>query len=55
MDALSLEFHRRVREGYLALMAQDPARWVMISASGSRTAIQDRIRAAVLARLPQKD
>jgi dTMP kinase len=55
MDALSLAFHRRVREGYLGLMAQDPARWVMIPASESRTAIQDRIRAAVLARLPQND
>jgi dTMP kinase len=52
MDALSLAFHRRVREGYLALMAEDPARWVTIPASGERAAIQARIVETVLARLP---
>ena len=31
MDAQSLDFHRRVREGYLALMAEEPERWVCIS------------------------
>jgi dTMP kinase len=51
MDALSLAFHRRVREGYLALIADDPARWVAIPASGDRAAVQAQIRAAVLARL----
>lgn len=51
MDAQSLDFHRRVREGYLALIAQDPARWVCIPAAGERSAIQDRIREIVLARL----
>lgn len=51
MDALSLAFHQRVREGYLALIANDPARWVTIPASGDRTAIQAQIQDAVLARL----
>ncbi len=50
MDALSLAFHRRVREGYLALMGEDPARWVLIPASGDRSTVQAQIRAAVLAR-----
>jgi dTMP kinase len=53
LDAESLEFHRRVREGYLALMAADPARWVCIAGEGDRAAIQERIRAVVMARLGQ--
>lgn len=51
MDAQSLAFHRRVRAGYHALIAKDPARWVQISAVGDRDAIQAQIRTAVLARL----
>lgn len=55
MDAQSLAFHRKVRKGYQALMAQDPARWVCIPASGERETIQAQIRAAVVARLPAPD
>lgn len=51
MDALALDFHQRVRAGYLDLIAQDPARWVRIDASGDRATIQAAIRAAVAARL----
>jgi dTMP kinase len=51
LDAQPLDFHRRVRDGYLALMADDPARWVRVSATGDRIAIQRQIRAVVLARL----
>lgn len=52
LDAQPLDFHRRVREGYLALIAEDPARWVNIPAGGDRAGVQDRIREIVLARLP---
>jgi dTMP kinase len=51
LDAQPLDFHRRVRDGYLALMAEDPARWARVSATGDRIAIQRQIRAVVLARL----
>jgi dTMP kinase len=51
LDAQPLDFHRRVRDGYLALMAEDPARWTRVSAIGDRIAIQRQIRAVVLARL----
>ena len=51
LDAESLEFHQRVREGYLALIAADPARWVRISGEGDRGTIQEQIRAVVMARL----
>ena len=53
LDAQPLDFHRRVRDGYLALMVDDPARWARISATGDRVAIQRQIRAVVLARLGQ--
>jgi len=32
-EAESIEFHRRVREGFLELAADDPERWVIIDAS----------------------
>lgn len=53
MDAQSLDFHRRVREGYHALIAEDPGRWVCIAAGGELDAIQARIRDAVMARLSE--
>ena len=52
MDALSLAFYQRVCDGYRVLMAEAPARWCRIDASGDRAAIQVAIREAVLARLP---
>lgn len=52
MDALALDFHRRVRDGYLALIAADPARWVTIDASQPVENVQAAICKAVDARLP---
>ncbi|MEL7675649.1 MAG: dTMP kinase [Chloroflexota bacterium] len=51
LDAETLEFHRRVRAGYQALIAEEPARWVCISGAGEVAAIQAAIRRAVRARL----
>ncbi|NLX10849.1 MAG: dTMP kinase [Chloroflexi bacterium] len=53
MDAQSLEFHRRVREGYVALIAGDPVRWVTVEAANERDAIHKQICAAVLYRLAE--
>jgi dTMP kinase len=33
MDDLAVEFHRRVRAGYLEMMAQEPSRWIMVRAA----------------------
>jgi len=52
MDALSLEFHRRVREGYQALIAENPERWIVVPASDRRDTVQACIRRAVMRRLP---
>ena len=51
LDLEAIEFHRRVRAGYLALAAAEPARWQIIDASRPPIAIQDDLRRLVLARL----
>lgn len=47
IDQMALEFHHRVRQGYLALMAADPGRWLRIDAAQSSLAVQADIRAAL--------
>ena len=54
LDAQSLAFHQRVRDGYLALIAEDPARWVSISALDAPDTIHAQIREIVRARLPDR-
>jgi len=51
MDAYDIDFHRRVRRGYLNLAAETPERWVILNAEQSFAALQDEIRHAVMARL----
>ena len=46
-EAESVEFHRKVREGFLALAAKEPARWVVIDAQGSLEEVAERLTAAV--------
>lgn len=51
LDAEGVEFHRRVRAGYQALIAQEPQRWASISGAGEVATIQAAIRAVVLEQL----
>jgi dTMP kinase len=51
LDAEALEFHQRVRDGYLELVKQDPERWVVVDAVRSVEEVQIQIRALVQARL----
>ena len=51
LDLETIEFHRRVRTGYLALAAAEPARWQLIDADRPPAAIQDTLRRLVLERL----
>jgi len=44
MDDLAVEFHRRVRAGYLEMMEQEPARWVMVDAAREPETIAKEIR-----------
>jgi dTMP kinase len=43
MDAQTLEFHHRVRDGYLALMAAEPDRWVRVDASAPLAVVQGTV------------
>lgn len=47
LDDYDLDFHERVRKGYLMLAADDPDRWVRIDASQTEDEIQEQIRSAV--------
>ncbi len=51
LDAYTVEFHERVRKGYLAMVKADPGRWVTIDASPSWDVVQRELRATVLKRL----
>ncbi|MFL7890794.1 MAG: dTMP kinase [Anaerolineales bacterium] len=52
LDAYSLEFHERVRQGYAALVEAEPERWVVIDAAQPAERIQEIIRKVVRERLP---
>ncbi len=47
LDQQELDFHRRVREGYLQMAAEEPSRWLVIDASQPVETIQAVIRARV--------
>ena len=46
-EELGLEFHRKVRDGYLALAQADPGRWVVIDATQPQEDAQAQIWARV--------
>jgi dTMP kinase len=51
MDAYALEFHQRVRAGYLELAKQAPERWVKVDASLGWEEVQDALRKAILGKM----
>ncbi len=51
LDQETLDFHRRAREGYLALARAEPDRWVVIDAARRVEDVQADIRAVVEKRL----
>jgi dTMP kinase len=51
LDAYQLDFHRRVREGYLELVKQEPGRWVVVDASREWEAIQEELRQIIKRRI----
>lgn len=44
LDAYTVEFHERVRAGYLELAKLEPERWVIVDASQPWEAVQDDLR-----------
>ena len=51
LDAYAEAFHKRVRQGYLALAKQEPERWLIIDASQDKEKVQEAMRTAVINRL----
>jgi dTMP kinase len=52
-EAEAVNFHRRVRKGYLKLAAQEPKRWLVIDATGSKDEIAGIIWQRVSKLLPR--
>jgi dTMP kinase len=51
LDAYNLDFHQRVRQGYLAMAAADPQRWVTVDAVRDEASVQADVRRIVEGRL----
>jgi thymidylate kinase len=47
MDLKEVAFHRRVREGYLRMVAEESQRWLFLDAARPIEAIQSDIRVRV--------
>ena len=54
LDAYDLEFHRRVRQGYLEMARLEPGRWVVIDANLSPEIVQKALRLEVKRQLEQR-
>ena len=51
MDAYTVEFHQRVRRGYLELVKQDPQRWVVINSDQKWDEVQAELKKVIIAGL----
>jgi dTMP kinase len=51
LDTETLAFHQRVRDGYLTLAREEPARWVLLDAGAAPDALAAQVWAAVSARM----
>ena len=48
LDAYTVEFHRRVRKGYLELVKAEPSCWEVVDASQSWDGVQESLREKIL-------
>jgi dTMP kinase len=51
MDAYAVDFHRRVRQGYLQLAQAEPHRWVIVDAAQVAERVQASLRKIIAERL----
>jgi dTMP kinase len=54
LDAYTVEFHQRVRAGYLDMSRQEPKRWVVVDASRDWDSVQEELRKVIEGRLAGK-
>lgn len=48
LEREAIEFHHRVRSGYLELVKQQPERWQIIDATKALSAVQDDLKRIIL-------
>lgn len=51
LDAYTLEFHQRVRKGYLEMVKAEPNRWALIDAGRAWSQVQEDLRRVIMAKL----
>lgn len=51
LDAYTVEFHQRVRRGYLEMARAEPLRWVVVDAGRGWQEVQEELRQTILSRL----
>ncbi|MFA5874493.1 MAG: dTMP kinase, partial [Anaerolineales bacterium] len=54
VDAYQLDFHRRVRAGYLEMVKQDPGRWAVVDAGRVWGEVQEVLRKIITGALESK-
>ena len=51
MDAYTVEFHKRVRAGYLEMVKAEPKRWVVVNSDQKWESVQDELKRVIVGRL----
>ena len=51
MDAYTVEFHERVRAGYLEMVKQEPNRWVVVNSDQKWESVQEELKNVIVSRL----
>ncbi len=51
LDAYTLEFHQRVRKGYLEMVKAEPERWIVIDAGREWPQVQEDLRRVIMTKL----
>ena len=54
MDAYTVEFHKRVRAGYLELVKQEPQRWVVVNSDQKWDDVQAELKKVIIKGLNKK-
>jgi dTMP kinase len=51
MDAYTVEFHKRVRTGYLEMVKAEPKRWVVVNSDQKWESVQEELKRVIVGRL----
>jgi dTMP kinase len=54
MDAYTVEFHKRVRAGYLEMVKTEPQRWVVVNSDQAWESVQAELRKVIIEKLDKQ-